>query len=104
MPLVWKLLALVAVLLMPFGMAGAAASPRHHQAMAGMNHCPEQGQHQGKSSGLADCAMACAAALPAVDLQDSLAPLAQAGVERPALAARLHGLHPETAKPPPRLS
>jgi len=101
-----RVVALIAVMMMPFGMAGASASARHHQAMAvmAMDHCPDQNQEHGMASGLTDCTMACAAALPAVDVQDSLVSPPKADLQRPALAARLYGFHPETAKPPPRLS
>jgi hypothetical protein len=100
------MLLLFAVLLMPLGMSPAAAAPAHHWMAAGMpmDHCLDQAPSHGKKAGFAECTMACAAALPAVEAPGAL-PLTMA-VELPRLAAtdRLHGLHPETATPPPRAS
>ena len=106
MSLFWKLIALVAVLLMPLGMAGAPAHAQPHQAMAGMTmgHCPDQGARHDMTGGFADCTMACAAALPAVELPEDFVEPATVFPARPGLAARLYGLHPETAKPPPRIA
>lgn len=99
-----KLLALLAVLLLPFGMAPAAATVTHHQmASLPMQHCPEQGTgHQWKFS-FAECTMACSAALPAESRPDAL-PVTIIRVTVARVAAHsLIGIHPETAKPPPRL-
>jgi hypothetical protein len=98
-----RLLLMFAVVLMPLGMTPATAAPAHHD-MASMGHCPDQTPGHDQKAGFAECTMACAAALPAVE-----APAAQGsmiGGETPRLAAanRLHGLHPETATPPPRAS
>jgi hypothetical protein len=101
-----NLLVLLAVLLMPFGMAPAAASTEHHPAMAGManDHCPDQGASHEAKGGIADCAMACSAALPAADgspqarLLIVCTPVA-AGPER-----ALHGVQPHPATPPPKRS
>ena len=101
-----KLALLLAVLLMPLGMAPAAATGGHHM-MAGMpaGHCPDQGPTNHESSGIADCAMACASALPAADFASERQPLALSAAPLLAVPAeRLHGLHPETATPPPRAS
>jgi len=106
MPLLWKLLTLIAVLMMPLGMAAASAHPQGDRAMAGMtmNHCPDQdGQHD-MAGGFSDCAMACASALPAAELHNDLPWPIAAIPDRPSLAARLYGLLPEPAKPPPRSS
>jgi hypothetical protein len=102
MALAVKLLALIALVLMPLGMAPAAATPAQHAAMP-MEHCPDPSPKQAHS-GIAGCTMACAGALPAI-LSAEAAPLLP--VEAPAEAsptAQLHGLHPETATPPPRNS
>jgi hypothetical protein len=102
--LIGKLLALFAILIMPLGMQPAAAATHHEMTAATMQHCPEQGGKHDMKGGFADCTMACSAALPAADLpqQDRLliacAPIA------PAAAQMLHGLHPDTATPPPKLS
>jgi hypothetical protein len=101
-----KLMVLIAVLLMPVGMAPALAAPGHHQAMAlmPMGHCPDQGSSRDVKHGFAECTMACATALPA----------AYARRDQPALIIctpvaaiaphALHGLHPDTATPPPKRS
>jgi hypothetical protein len=101
-----RLLVLLAVLLMPLGMATAAAPTEHAQAMAGMpmEHCPDQTPQHDMKGGLAACTMACSAALPAADLARSeLEPLALVAV-MPAPIVSLDGIEPETATPPPRLS
>lgn len=101
-----KLLTMMAVLLMPFGMAGASAHSQPHSMMAAMTqtHCPNPTPVHGMAGGLADCAMACAALLPAGQPTQAPAKLFVAEPDRPALALRLHGLRPETEKPPPKLS
>jgi hypothetical protein len=101
-----KLLALLAVLLMPLGMSPAAAAPVHHDMGAGMpmGHCPDQAPSHDKKSGFAECTMACAAALPAVEAPAAGLPIVPAELPSLALSDRLYGLHPETATPPPRAS
>lgn len=105
MALAWKLLTLIAVLLMPFGMATAPAAPmQHHAASMPMKHCPSQVPKGHGSAGFTECTMACSAALPASDTgRDE--PLLVVCVPAEAAAVRqLHGLHPDTATPPPRRS
>src|SRR3954451_11912400 len=100
MSVLLRLLALVAVLLMPLGMAPTTAA-QHHIVPMPMQHCPEQAP---KHDALGECTMACAAALPAVDAQQGEAvAIAQVPVVA-ALVRQLHGLHPETATPPPKLA
>jgi hypothetical protein len=97
-----RLLALVAVLVMPLGMATpAAARPITDMAMS---HCPDQGSHHQQKRALVECTMACASALPAFDrTDDEIAPIAR--LEFVSLPAQpLHGLHPDTATPPPKAS
>ena len=99
-----KLLLMLTVLLMPFGMAAPAAAATHPMPAAAMpmQHCPEQGRASHPMS--AECTMACAATLPAVGMSaEEHVPLVAAPAPR-ALAERLLGLHPETATPPPRFS
>lgn len=100
-----KLLLLLAVLLMPFGMATApAAAVEHHGASMPMEHCPESGSKQTGKSVLAECTMACAAALPAVDRTSANAPTIVCLPARPEAAQQLNDLHPEIATPPPKAS
>lgn len=101
----WRALLLFAVLLMPLGMAPAVAAPVHHMA-AGMpmGHCPEQAPSDERKAGFAECTMACAAALPAVEAPREEALLVTVELPRLPAAPQLHGLHPETATPPPRVS
>ena len=97
-----KLLLLLAVLLMPLGMAPATAAAQHDHVMASsmpMQHCPDP---QKEKPGIAVCAMACAAALPAVGKPLSDATVIVCAPQQPATAQLLHGLHPETATPPPK--
>ena len=98
-----RLLILLAMLIMPFGMAPAAAKRPVTSAMP-MQHCPDQPSHKGMKVGFTECTMACSAALPAADrIADS--PLVVICVPVSArLTPPLHGLHPETATPPPRRS
>jgi hypothetical protein len=99
-----KLMVLIAVLLMPLGMAPALAAPGHHQAMAAMpmGHCPDQAPSRDVKHGFAECTMACAAALPAVDARrDQPALIICTPVAANAPRA-LRGLHPDTATPPPK--
>ena len=101
-----RLFVLLAVLLMPFGMATAATPAHHERAMAGMpmEHCPDQVPRHDMKGGLAVCTMACSAALPAADFTRSdVAPLASVALA-PSPIAFLNGIHPETATPPPRIS
>lgn len=105
MALVWKLLTLIAVVLMPLGMSAApAAAMQHHSASMPMQHCPEQNPAQSGKAGFVECTMACSAALPAVEpAQGELMPMRCAPVEADPVA-QLHGLHPDTATPPPKLA
>jgi len=104
MATMWKLLALLAVLLMPLGMTPAAATSADPQTSASMpiGHCDEQAPKHGSRHGLAECTMACSAALPATDAPGEELPLIACLPIRPVAAQVLHGLHPETATPPPK--
>jgi hypothetical protein len=101
-----RIVLLLAVLLMPLGMNPAAAAPVHNQMGAGMamGHCPDQVPGHEKKSGLAECTMACAAALPAMEASDAETLALRGEAPRFVAVDRLHGLHPETATPPPRAS
>ncbi|HUP67862.1 MAG TPA: hypothetical protein VM145_06605 [Sphingomicrobium sp.] len=101
-----SLMLLLAMLLMPLGMSPASAGPVPHPAPAGMTmgHCPDQAPSHDKKAGFAECAMACAAALPAAQARASEVPPIEAEPLRLVAANRLHGLNPETATPPPRES
>ena len=98
----WRLIVLIAVLMMPFGMAQAPASPL--EAGMSMGHCVDQGSGHGSKHGLAECTMACAAALPATDARVNYPLVMVSEHIRPKTSARLHGLHPTIATPPPRLA
>lgn len=103
MALAWKLLTLLAVLLLPLGMSVApAATVQHHAATLPMQHCPDQAPTRDAKPGFVECMMACSAALPAADL-DRAEPLPIAcPPERADVVRQLHGLQPETATPPPK--
>jgi hypothetical protein len=106
LPIIARLLLLIAVLLMPLGMTPPAANAAGHQAMAAMpmGHCDERAPNHAPKAGFADCTMACSAALPAIDLsRDEPPPVAHLPL-RAAVALILHGLHPDTATPPPKLA
>jgi hypothetical protein len=105
MALAWKLLTLLAVLLMPFGMTAApAAAMEHHSASTPMEHCPERAPKPSGKAGFAECTMACSAALPATDLERDGPLLVVCAPVRAGAVRQLQGLHPDTATPPPRRS
>lgn len=104
MPKLLKLVALIAVLLMPLGMQPASAAPAQHLVSMPMEHCPEQGPKHSNRAGFMECAMACSAALPASEFaSEQPMPIVCAPTESEA-AQILHGLHPDTATPPPKRS
>ena len=99
-----RLFMLLAVMLMPFGMSAAPAASIHQEQMNAMaaGHCDDSGSSPTTNSMLADCAMACSAALPAADLEPVLShPVARIVCE-PAITATLAGIEMEIATPPPR--
>lgn len=101
----WRLLTLIAVLLMPFTMTAApAVAMPHHSASMPMQHCPEQAPRQTGKAGFVECTMACSAALPAIDLSRDEPLLIVCAPPEAAAVHQLHGLHPDTATPPPKRS
>jgi len=104
--LILRLMTLLALALMPFGMGAASAAPVHHApAAATAQHCDEHGGQPAKASPdqALDCAMACSMLVAAEARVEEPAPL----IRLPAaglLIERSAGLHPETATPPPKLS
>jgi hypothetical protein len=103
--MVWKLLTLIAVLLMPFGMTAApAAAAQHHSASMPMQHCPEQAPKPTGKAGFIECTMVCSAALPVGDLSRDEPQLIVCAPPEAAAVRQLHGLHPDTATPPPKRS
>lgn len=101
-----RLLAFVAVLLMPFGMgaAPAAGAMQHRQLAMPMQHCPEPDSSRHSTAALAGCAMACASAIPAADLEITGAHPVSKFTPEPMLVPALSGIELETATPPPRPS
>lgn len=104
--LLTRLALLIAVLLMPFGMTPSAAQPNGHSAMGSMaiGHCDDRAPNQHMKGGIVECTMACSAALPATENTRDEPPLSVSSPARPLAATVLHGLHPETATPPPRIA
>src|SRR3954463_6301517 len=99
-----RLILLLAMLMMPLGMTGAVAAPNASAAVDMMaGHCPDQ-QREHDKGGIADCTMACAAALPAANCMADAARIRPVTLIETVQPHRLHGLHPETATPPPRAS
>jgi hypothetical protein len=99
-----RLLALVAVLLMPFGMAPVSSAARHEHSASMNSHCPQQAPKQAGKAAFAECTMACSAALPATELPREHPLLINCMPVGPSTAKALQGLHPETATPPPKMS
>jgi hypothetical protein len=104
--LIAKLLALVAVVLMPLCMSAAPGATPHHGMSASMpSHCPEQPAGSHGKAGIAECTMICSATLPAADMCRDAPMLTIAGLlPEQLLALSLRGIHPDTATPPPRHS
>lgn len=103
--LLLRLLAFFAVVLAPLGMAAAPAAPMQHQHMVmPTQHCPEQDSSRHSRGALSACTMACASALPAVDLGIAAVHALLKFTPQPALVAKLSGIELEIATPPPRLS
>ena len=100
-----KLLALLAVMLLPLGMAPAAATAAHHDmASMPMQHCPEQDSGHQPKAAFAVCTMACSAALPAFDRCEAQPVPSPPERMRPELARHLSDLHPDIVTPPPKLT
>jgi len=107
MGIVGRLLVLFAVLLMPLGMEPAdAAAANHHATVTGMamEHCPDPLSKHQHNDGLAMCSMACASALPAQELVRDETSIRRPLLVMPMASHMLHGLHPDTATPPPKLA
>jgi hypothetical protein len=101
-----RLLTLLALVLMPFGMSGASAAPAHHGlAVATAEYCGEHGRQPDKQSpaNATDCAISCSMLLAAESRIEDPAPPIRMLPVRP-LAERGAGLHPDTATPPPKFS
>ena len=98
-----RLLTLIALVLMPIGMAGAPAmaAPADH-GMAAMNHCDDMPSEEQAPPAKMDCTAMCTA-LPAAEapvLAPMLKPVAPRSL---AVSAPFRGIEPEIATPPPRL-
>ena len=111
-----QLLAIFAVILSPLSMASAHAATAmpaattsmaaHMADSAPVGHCPDMpGQEDtgGQPAPNIDCLIACSA-LPSLAFEVEGHPHLPSFVEPGSLAADLHGLHPESDPPPPRLS
>jgi hypothetical protein len=101
-----KLLVLLAVLIMPLGMAtaGASAPASGHDAGMDMAHCPDAAPAGDAEPGIAACNMVCAAALPAIGPR-AAEPQAMSELPQPAPVAKVPaGILLETATPPPRIA
>jgi hypothetical protein len=104
--MVLRLLTLLALVLMPFGMGAANAAPAHHVAAAEVaQHCDDKrGQPAEQSRDEAmDCAVSCSM-IAVAQAQVKEPPVAHPILTAPRLAERGAGLHPETATPPPKLA
>lgn len=102
MALLFRLLALAALFLMPFGMSTPAAAAHHKSGS--QSHCDGSSQpDQGSTMPQVHCAAACTA-LPDQPLTPTVARFSRA--LPPAIPAMygMIGEQPETATPPPKLS
>ena len=100
-----KILLFLAVLLSPLGMTAAPAVAGHSSAAEmPKGHCGDGGDHQKQLPGIADCAMACAAALPAFEaVAPAVLPAARIS-HVPTAAKRLPSLPPQMTTPPPKFA
>ena len=104
--LLLKLLTLMALLLMPFGMGAAGAAPVHHApATATSGHCDEPAGQPAEHcpDQAVDCATACSMLATAEARSDEAVPSLHLQIDRP-LAARSTAVHPDIATPPPKRS
>lgn len=98
-----RLLTLIALVLMPFGMSAAPAASVDHQGMAmPVQHCPEPPSKPLSTGLVAQCSMACASALPAAELEPLASQPAQPLVLRPSAQRALPAIALEIDTPPPR--
>lgn len=101
--LILKMLTLVAVALMPFGMSAASAAPAHHAPSAAAQHCDEQGSQPVQAPQAMDCAMSCSLLVSAQAGPAEAVPILRLPTVR-LPAERGTGLHPDTVTPPPKLA
>ena len=99
-----RLLALIALVLMPFTMAAAPAEAHAKPQGMGEEHC---GDHQApdapRSSDMAQCMLMCAA-LPAGESIKVTAPQVLKAPRQQAVLKQFQGVILEIATPPPRIS
>jgi hypothetical protein len=101
MAVLWKLIAMIALALMPLSMAGAATSPGQTASAGQPDHCSEHQQPvDAPSAPQVHCA-ACAA-LPAMHEPPATVELRPEAPRQIALVALMAGIEPETATPPPK--
>lgn len=102
-----RVIMLLAVLLMPLGMAApaVASAAAHHGAASGMpmEHCPEQGSNTDTAGGLDRCTMTCSAALPVLDAPPAHALLISSVPDDLPLGPELASIAQDIATPPPKL-
>ena len=99
-----RLLAVVALVAMPFGMSAASAGPAHHApAEATAGHCDEQGGQPAEDPGdrLAGCTASCSMFMADIAAAEAPVALAAQSKVRP-IARHWSSLPPETATPPPK--
>lgn len=98
-----RLLTLLAVVLMPLGMAATPAAgqtiPMSHN-MASSGHCEEQPDQGEAPASNMDCTVC--VALPATDSPIPVSAMKPATPRRIALATPFAGIQPEIATPPPK--
>lgn len=104
--IILRLLTLLALLAMPFGMGMAgAAPPQPAPAAASAEHCGQHGSQPINKSikYSADCTMGCSMLIAAETQVAEPTPKVRLPAQRP-LAERGTGLHPDIETPPPKHS
>jgi hypothetical protein len=101
-----RLIALVAVMLLPLGMATAPAEAhqQHSTMTMSIQHCADESSEPKATGARADCTMPCATALPAHDLGPIGSGSFSRSGDRPAAQLSLADIALEIATPPPRFS
>ena len=100
----FKLLALLAVLLMPAGMANAAASAQQADAASQSSHCSGHEDQQEAPPGEMDAQCMACAGLPAAELPAAAASILPRAPRLIALAHETRGIILEIATPPPKVA
>ena len=103
MPLPLRLLAMVALVLMPFTMTSAPAEAHAAPSAMAEGHCSEHPDAPAAPADMTQCMLMCAA-LPAAEPAAISSPVELRAPRAVAFAKPIHGIILEIATPPPRIA